>query len=558
LKIAIPPAEAANFAKQLRSDRYRKEERDYKLAVHVVISALFSETNLAADNLPTMIADVFGKPMPDLEALGVGFDDQQFVRQSVAQFKAGGLRAALANLAGGKWGLAQFSWLPRAVEFDLGEPIADAFRALIDVTDPLPGRVDAFRDALDVVAQALEKKGGFLPNWSHFRESLSFVAMILTGFNPQQYTFYSKAALRSGYEKYAIGSSWPSGSMGDIYADTCSFVKSVAAALRDAGAPVQDLIDAQSYIWLSFEAGKGQTPATAKPEPKGQPSAEIDRESVAKDLAAAAFWPLDRARRLCDLVQRSGQLIFHGPPGTGKTFVAETISRLLVGDEEGRLEVVQFHPSYAYEDFIEGIRPRVTEGSTLAYEIRKGVFLKLSDRAREYPNDAFFLVIDELNRANLPRVFGELLYALEYRGAEHLFRLPYSNTETYIPQNITLIATMNTADRSIALVDAAIRRRFRHVEFAPDPNVLRAWLESRKLGTIAEHAAGRLVALNASLGQLLDADRLIGHTYLMRDDLGDAGLGAVWAEDIEPVLREHLFNQPEEIIKLRDVFLMPE
>ena len=274
-----------------------------------------------------------------------------------------------------------------------------------------------------------------------------------------------------------------------------------------------------------------------------------------KILATAALWPQKRAERLATQVQRWGQLLFQGPPGTGKTYVAETLARLLAGDEEGRVEVVQFHPSYAYEDFIEGIRPVVTEGSDLAYEVREGIFMKLAERAREFPEDPFFLVVDEINRANLPRVFGELLYALEYRGPEHTFRLPYSGTEAYIPANITIIATMNTADRSIALVDAAIRRRFRHVEFAPDPDVLEAWLGAHNLAATAGHAAGRLVALNTELAQLLDPDRLIGHTYPMRDDLADAGLSAVWEEDIEPVLREHLFAQRGEIIKLRDVFL---
>ncbi len=273
-----------------------------------------------------------------------------------------------------------------------------------------------------------------------------------------------------------------------------------------------------------------------------------------KDLARATYWPEERARLLVSLAQRWRQLLFQGPPGTGKTFVAGTLAGLLAGDEEGRLEVVQFHPSYAYEDFVEGIRPRVTEGSGLAYEIRKGIFMRLADGAREFPEASFFLVVDELNRANLPRVFGELLYALEYRGPEHPFRLPYSGAETYVPANICLIGTMNTADRSIALVDAAVRRRFRHVEFAPDPSVLRAWLSDHDLGDLAERATRSLVGLNVQLLELLDADRLIGHTYLMRQDLAEVGLEA-WEEDIEPVLREHLFNQPAEIAKLRDTFL---
>lgn len=114
---------------------------------------------------------------------------------------------------------------------------------------------------------------------------------------------------------------------------------------------------------------------------------------------------------------------------------------------------------------------------------------------------------------------------------------------------------MNSADRSIALVDAAARRRFRHVEFQPDLDVLRTWLERTDLEEMADLAASRLRALNERLLEVLDADRLIGHTYLMRLDLRDVGLETVWEEDIGPVLREHLYNQPDEIDALRSVFL---
>jgi 5-methylcytosine-specific restriction protein B len=332
-------------------------------------------------------------------------------------------------------------------------------------------------------------------------------------------------------------------------------VQSVAQEFQAQGLPIKDLIDAQSFIWIKFRDAEKTTVQAPMPTRTVQPEVQIDLSTVATDLARATYWPLERAQHLVELVQRWGQVLFQGPPGTGKTFVAETLARLLSGDEDGRVEVVQFHPSYAYEDFVEGIRPVVTEGSNLAYEVRSGIFLKLSELAKEHEEDEFFLVIDELNRANVPRVFGELLYALEYRGPQHPFRLPYSGGEAYVPANITFIATMNGADRSIALVDAAIHRRFRHVRFDPDPDVLRAWLSAHGLADLADQAAARLAALNEQLLSLLDSDRLIGHTYIMRPDLADVGFEAVWVEDIDPILREHLFNQPEEVSKLRDVFL---
>lgn len=563
MQVVIPEDEISRFSKQLSTDSYHREERDYKVAVHLVLRALLSEEKSTRDDFPQLIANVFKEAIPDLQALGIRKEDRDFIKSAVAPLGAGAVRAAMANLSGGKWGLAQFLWLPRAIDFDLGPQVASAFRSLVDPTAPLPQRVEGFRDKLDVVALALERKGGFLPNWQHFRVSMSFVAMVLTGYDPNRYTFYSKGALRHGYERYAPSVPWPTGTMGDIYGDVCTFVQEVADVLRQHGANVQDLIDAQSFIWLSFlrakQEAEEQVEAAGQKVPKLEMAGpRIDLDAVIQDLADRCYWPVDRARRLITLVERSGQLLFQGPPGTGKTFIAETLARLLASDEEGRVEVVQFHPSYAYEDFIQGIRPVVTEGSTLAYEVRSGNFLRLAERAKEFHNDRFFLLVDEINRANLPRVFGELLYALEYRGPEHTFRLPYSGAESYIPDNITLIATMNTADRSIALVDAAIRRRFRHVGFVPDPQVLKSWLHAHKLGDFAEYAAARLVALNIELASLLDSDRLVGHSYLMRDDLGDVGLHTVWEEDIEPLLREHLFNQPEEIGKLREIFLLPQ
>ncbi len=551
MKVIIPADEAARFAEQLQTSKYREDERDYKLAVHKVLAALFSERTINDEYAATLIAELFDTATPDLDRLGVAPADQDFVHQTVG---APGVRAAMANLAGGRWGVAQFAWIPRAVEFGFGEPVAEAFRHLVDDAAPVAERVDTFRDALYNVCLALEQKGGFLPGWRLFRVSLSFVAMLLGGYDPTRYTFYSSGALRHGYERYSPDARWPSGSRGEVYAEVCTFVQAVSDALRAYGVPIEDLIDAQSFIWISFSATK-----KAKPTPTSKPAARVasvaDPDAVATDLAARTLWPIDRARHLVGLASSGRPLLFQGPPGTGKTFVAVELARLLSGDEEGRFEVVQFHPSYAYEDFIEGIRPLVTEGSTLAYEIRSGIFLKLVDLARQHPDDPFFMVIDELNRANLPRVFGELLYALEYRGPEHTFRLPYSNAETYIPDNITLIGTMNTADRSIALVDAAIRRRFRHVNFAPDREVLRNWLRANNLGQLADDAAARMDHLNHELLKSLDADRLIGHTYFMRADLAESGYDAVWDEDIGPVLNEHLYNRPEEVRRLRDVFL---
>ena len=556
MHVTIPPVEAADFAKTISTEAYRADERDYKWAVHLVMAALLSEPVLSRDDLGDIIGNLFSDPYPDMDLLGLSAEDQAFVEEAAHKsFGAGGLKSAMANLSGGRYGLAQFIWIPRAVEFGLGPQTADAFRGLVDGSVDLAERVDYFRLALDDVQEQLSNKpDGFLPKWRRFTPALSFVAVVLAAYDPTRFTFYARNALRHGYEKYAPAETWPTGTRGEIYVEMCDFVGSVADALKEGGAQVQDLIDAQSFVWLSFGNDEESSEPAAGPGPTPAPTT-IDIDLVAKDLAQAVYWPEERARKLVALIQRWGQILFQGPPGTGKTFVAETLARLLTGDEDGRLEVVQFHPSYSYEDFVEGIRPILTEGSDLAYRLHEGVFMRLVGQAIEYPDAQFFLVVDEINRANLPRVFGELLYALEYRGAEHSFRLPYSGAQAYVPQNITLVGTMNTADRSIALVDVAIRRRFRLVHFDPDTQVLKSWLSDHGLSAVADQAAKNLNALNHELLDLLDADRLIGHTYLMRNDLAELGLEAPWEDDIEPVLNEHLFNQPAEIARLREVFL---
>jgi hypothetical protein len=564
--VAIPPKHVEEFRNELRSDRFLRDERSYKDAVWRVMAVLLAPATTQRADFGDLIGDVFREAMPDLEALGLSAEDRAFVE--AADLGPGRLRGAMANLAGGRWGLAQFyPWLPRAVERGLGEPMADAFRRLVETDVALAERVDRFRDDLYGVAQELERKGGFEANWRLFKVSLSFVAMILGAVDPTRYTFYAAGAMRRAFDAYLGPTAWPTGTAGERYERICAFVAAVHDTLETKGVPVVDLIDAQSFIWLRFEKPAVAPPGPGKPEPEipvtGWPlqlalASPEAKSTYASQLAAAVGWTPERALHLIEIAARSRQMLFEGPPGTGKTFVAMHLARVLSDGDEERVEVVQFHPSYAYEDFIEGIRPRITEGEGLAYEIRTGRFIRLCDQATQFPDEQFFMVIDEINRANLPRVFGELLYGLEYRGPKNPFGLPYSQHEVYIPENLTLIATMNSADRSIALVDAAVRRRFRHVAFAPDSGVLRGWLSVHSLSGLADHAVGRLEALNKELGELVDAERLIGHTYLMREDLGTVGLETVWEEDVEPVLREHLFGQAGEIARLRGVFLAPE
>jgi DNA polymerase III delta prime subunit len=240
-------------------------------------------------------------------------------------------------------------------------------------------------------------------------------------------------------------------------------------------------------------------------------------------------------------LDRKKQIILQGPPGTGKTYVAERLARLKVSETEGFWEIIQFHPTYAYEDFIQGIHPQIVGGS-LSYEIKGGRFFEFCTKASEHVGAPCVLVIDEINRANLSRVFGELMYLLEYRDRE--IPLAYKGA-LQIPPNVHIIGTMNTADRSIALVDFALRRRFSFISLKPDYDVLKAHLERDQLP-----AMSLIRVLEAINKQIKDQNYAIGISFFLKLDLKNT-LRDVWEGEIEPYLDEFFYDSLDKVAPFR-------
>jgi 5-methylcytosine-specific restriction protein B len=184
-----------------------------------------------------------------------------------------------------------------------------------------------------------------------------------------------------------------------------------------------------------------------------------------------------------EILRHRRQLIYYGPPGTGKTYIAQELARHVTDKENVKL--VQFHPAYSYEDFFEGFRPRGESGGQMqGFSLKAGPLRRMVDKAAENPSSAYVLIIDEINRGNLPKIFGELYFLLEYRDqAIDLMYSPDSAEPFSLPKNIYVIGTMNTADRSIALVDTALRRRFAflplHPSEEPTSGILRRWLAGK-------------------------------------------------------------------------------
>ncbi|WP_169566259.1 AAA family ATPase [Microbacterium luticocti] len=266
----------------------------------------------------------------------------------------------------------------------------------------------------------------------------------------------------------------------------------------------------------------------------------IDTHKLADELLFDEGWISAVLRAL----HRRGQIIFYGPPGTGKTYVAKALAEAVTA-RGGSVHRIQFHPSYTYEDFFAGYRPKTNNDGQLAFTLSHGPLWTIAEQASANPDQPHILLIDEINRANLSKVFGELYYLLEYRDEE--IRLLYEgsgidgSTTFALPSNVFIIGTMNTADRSIALLDSAMRRRFSFFELHPDDapvaGILERWSQKHPQ-TLP--VAQLFEELNRAVG---NRDDKIGPSHLLRPEtLTHEDLRATWDESLLPLLEERHYG----------------
>ena len=295
----------------------------------------------------------------------------------------------------------------------------------------------------------------------------------------------------------------------------------------------------------------------------------------------------DEAKGADNMMTFGRNTILYGPPGTGKTYNAviyavaicegkaiEDVKQKPYGDvlaryndlkQAGRIEFTTFHQSYGYEEFIEGIKPRLNEDrDTLGYTIEGGIFKAFCDKARkisvqtvtgERETKPYVFIIDEINRGNISKIFGELITLIEdskRTGAAEAMeaKLPYSGELFSIPQNVYILGTMNTADRSIALIDTALRRRFEFVEMMPDSRVL----ENLKAGRVVAgdeelNVARMLDVINERIGYLFDREHTIGHAFFTKlaDDPSIDTLAGIFEKNVIPLLQEYFYEDYEKI-----------
>lgn len=332
---------------------------------------------------------------------------------------------------------------------------------------------------------------------------------------------------------------------GQFSDDADADLQAIVIALQvKEGKPI-DLYDAAFEArWKEVDTRPAEDQDRSEPKdpvddelnPRGFAASDVDLS----DLAAATHLDQSWLTKLATALHRRGQVILYGPPGTGKTFLARALAERLA-KPGSVIKRIQFHPSYTYEDFFAGYRPVTDVGGQLSFSLTSGPLREIAAEARKNPDVPHVLMIDEINRANLSKVFGELYYLLEYR--DDAIDVMYAGSgddggkSFSLPANVLLIGTMNTADRSIALLDSAMRRRFSffelHPDVAPVAGILGRWaLQHPQSLPIAE----LFDALNASIR---DREDRIGPSHLLRrEDLTMEDLHAVWEESILPLLEE--------------------
>ena len=265
---------------------------------------------------------------------------------------------------------------------------------------------------------------------------------------------------------------------------------------------------------------------------------------------------MDRGRydAIVGLLRAKKNVILQGAPGVGKTFTAKRLAYSMMGVKDAsRVMMVQFHQSYSYEDFIEGYRP-----SGAGFELVKGAFYSFCKKAADDEENEYFFVIDEINRGNLSKIFGELFMLIENDKRGYKLQLLYSREFFYVPRNVHIIGMMNTADRSLAMLDYALRRRFAFVELRPafDSEGFRAYcagLDNPKF----KRLVGKVESLNRAIAEdeSLGEGFCIGHSYFCNmeaDSCTDAALASIVDYELIPMLKEYWFDEPAKVREWSD------
>ena len=274
-------------------------------------------------------------------------------------------------------------------------------------------------------------------------------------------------------------------------------------------------------------------------------------EYTETDFLSDVYIEFEEYATLVELIRTKKNVILQGTPGVGKTFAAKRLAYSMMGvKDQNRVMMIQFHQSYSYEDFIMGFRP-----SEAGFELKKGAFYTFCKKAEIDSDNEYFFIIDEINRGNLSKIFGELFMLIESDKRGIQLQLLYSDEKFAVPKNVYIIGMMNTADRSLAMLDYALRRRFAFYEMRPGFETegfreYRMALENDKFNNLI-HCVESLNAV-ISADDALGEGFCIGHSYfcnLTAETITDRKLYGIVEYELIPLLKEYWFDEP---LKVKD------
>ncbi len=390
----------------------------------------------------------------------------------------------------------------------------------------------------NAVSAAIDRFSEWLSGKGRPGQTKAWPTLVLFLWRPERNIFikprpFDKILETYGFDKLGDGQTLN----GERYRRVMQDMTSLRNRLDEDNFEVNDFIDVQSFLWVCNEIKNKEN--TEPEDPKSSSIVNHEEEI-----------PATTSER------QAKNVILYGPPGTGKTYTLrkeyfpkyETKSE--TGDIHKRYEFITFHQSYSYEEFVEGIRPELDKdensAGNVSYVLNRGVFRRICGRAQNDKSNRYAIFIDEINRGNISRIFGELITLIELdkrEGASNMMQavLPYSGKPFSVPGNLDIFGTMNTADRSLAHIDTALRRRFTFRELMPDPGLLDKVTMDHEVIDLEN----LLRVMNERIEALFDREHMIGHAYFFGDNgttIDGNEFPGVFRDRIIPLLTEYFFD----------------